>query len=120
MRGGGSHGLAAGFWTDDTSMALCLAESLIECGGFDAGDQMHRYVRWLDEGYWSSTGECFDIGMTTRASLSRFKDDADTTAAVCGQIAGAFYGAAAIPEEWRSQLHRGDEVEGIGARLLGT
>ena len=45
MRGGGSHGLDAGCWTDDTSMALCLAESLIECGGFDAGDQMRRYVR---------------------------------------------------------------------------
>ncbi len=47
-------------------------------------------------------------------------DDADTTAAVCGQIAGAFYGAAAIPEEWKSQLHRGDEVEGMGVALLGA
>lgn len=265
MRGGGTHDLPAGYWTDDTSMALCLAESLIECGGFDADDQMRRYVRWLDEGYWSSTGECFDIGMTTRSSLSRFKaapddpfagstdplkagngslmrlapvpiyfrrdaelavrmagessrtthgapecvdacrlfawlllrafeatdksflhvnpdampdgaplarrlhslatgtysdkpeehirgsgyvfhcmeaalwcfgrtdtfgeavlmavnlgDDADTTAAVCGQIAGAFYGAGGIQEDWTSQLHRGDELEGMWARLLGS
>ena len=38
MTGGGPHGLAPGQWTDDTSMALCLAESLIECKGFDAAD----------------------------------------------------------------------------------
>ena len=36
MIGGGPFGLRAGQWTDDTSMALCLATSLIECGGFDA------------------------------------------------------------------------------------
>ena len=264
MRAGGSHGLDAGYWTDDTSLALCLAESLIECGGFDAIDQMRRYVRWLDEGHWSSTGSCFDIGLTTRASLSRFKatgdpmagstdsdragngslmrlapvpihfhrdvetavrmagessrtthgaeecvdacrlfawlllrafeaedksflrvdpdampdgaplarrlrslalgayahkpedhisgsgyvfdcmeaalwcfartdsfsdavlmavnlgDDADTTGAVCGQIAGAFYGVGAIPEEWKSQLHRGDEVEEMCLGLVAT
>ena len=56
MIGGGPFGLRAGQWTDDTSMALCLATSLIECGGFDAMDQMRRYVRWRDEGYLSSTG----------------------------------------------------------------
>lgn len=67
-----THGLPAGYWTDDTSMALCLAESLIESGGFDAEDQMGHYVRWLNEGYWSSTGGCFDIGYTTRAALGRF------------------------------------------------
>ncbi len=45
MVGGGPFGLAPGQWTDDTSMALCLAESLIECGGFDPEDQMRRYLR---------------------------------------------------------------------------
>lgn len=73
MTGGGPHGLEAGQWTDDTSMALCLAESLIECGGFDATDQMQRYVRWYREGYLSSTGHCFDIGNATRAALQRFE-----------------------------------------------
>ena len=264
MSRGGAHGLPAGYWTDDTSMALCLAESLIESGAFDAQDQMRRYLRWLEEGYWSSTGGCFDIGYTTRAALGRFRvtgnpmsgstdsdhagngslmrlapvpiyfrhdvelavrmagessrtthgaeecvdacrlfawlllrafeaedksfrqvdpgtmpdraplsrrvealargtyadktedeirgsgyvvdcleaslwcfarsdsfaeavlmavnlgDDTDTTGAVCGQIAGAFYGVGGIPGEWREQLHRGGELEGMGMGLLET
>ena len=62
MIGRGRSGFEARQWTDDTSMALCLATSLIETGGFDPLDQMQRYVRWFREGYMSSTGECFDIG----------------------------------------------------------
>ena len=72
MVGGGPFRLRPGQWTDDTSMALCLATSLVECGGFDAADQMQRYVRWWREGYLSSTGSCFDIGNTVSAALSRF------------------------------------------------
>jgi ADP-ribosyl-[dinitrogen reductase] hydrolase len=73
MTGGGPFHLPAGAWTDDTSMALCLAESLIECRGFDPVDQLARYVRWYREGHWSSTGRCFDIGNATRAALERFE-----------------------------------------------
>ena len=72
MVGGGPFELEPGQWTDDTSMALCLATSLVECGGFDARDQMTRYVRWRDEGYLSSTGSFFDIGVTVNAALTRF------------------------------------------------
>jgi ADP-ribosyl-[dinitrogen reductase] hydrolase len=72
MVGGGPFRLAAGAWTDDTSMALCLASSLAELGRFDAGDQMRRYCDWFEKGYLSSTGHCFDIGMTVRRSLVRF------------------------------------------------
>ncbi len=77
MVGGGPFRLEPGQWTDDTSMALCLAESLLECGGFDAADQMQRYVRWWREGYMSSTGSCFDIGNTVSAALARFLEDGD-------------------------------------------
>ena len=73
MVGGGPFGLAPGQWTDDTSMALCLAESLLNQGGFDARDQMGRYLNWWQWGYLSSTGHCFDIGMTVRQALARFK-----------------------------------------------
>lgn len=73
--GGGPFRLAAGEWTDDTSMALCLAESLISCKGFDARDQMERYLRWYREGHFSSNGRCFDIGNTVRAALERFARD---------------------------------------------
>lgn len=74
MVGGGPFGLKPGQWTDDTSMALCLGESLLTCNGFDARDQMARYLNWWQWGYWSATGECFDIGMTVRQALSRFQD----------------------------------------------
>lgn len=73
MVGGGPFGLAAGQWTDDTSMALCLAESLVERAGFDAQDQMRRYLKWYREGYLSSTGHCFDVGSTVSAALRRFE-----------------------------------------------
>jgi ADP-ribosyl-[dinitrogen reductase] hydrolase len=73
MVGGGPFGLKPGQWTDDTSMALCLATSLLEAKGFDPADQMDRYLRWFEEGYLSSTGECFDIGNTVRAALMRYK-----------------------------------------------
>jgi ADP-ribosyl-[dinitrogen reductase] hydrolase len=45
MTGGGPFKLPPGAWTDDTSMALCLAESLLTCGAFNAQDQMERYLR---------------------------------------------------------------------------
>lgn len=80
MVGGGPFGLKPGQWTDDTSMALCLAESLVECQGFDADDQMRRYRRWYREGYLSSTGRCFDIGNTVRAAIERFETTGDPIA----------------------------------------
>ncbi|MHB0856385.1 MAG: ADP-ribosylglycohydrolase family protein [Anaerolineae bacterium] len=74
MVGSGPFHLQPGEWTDDTSMALCLAASLVECGGFDPHDQMQRYVRWWREGYMSSNGRCFDIGGTTSSALGRFRE----------------------------------------------
>ncbi len=77
MVGGGPFRLEPGQWTDDTSMALCLAVSLVECNGFDARDQMERYCRWRDEGYLSSNGRCFDIGGTVASALARFQRTGD-------------------------------------------
>lgn len=73
MIGGGPFHLKPGEWTDDTSMALCLAASLIEHKGFNPHDQMQRYLRWRNEGYMSSNGTCFDIGGTVSSSLRRFE-----------------------------------------------
>jgi ADP-ribosylglycohydrolase len=228
MVGGGPFRLAPGQWTDDTSMALCLAESLVTQQGFDPADQMARYLRWYREGYLSSTGRCFDIGNTVREALERFErtqepysgstdprsagngsimrlapvplfyspnpseaivksgessrathgataavdacrylgallvgavngdrkeallsdyvvksleaalwafyhtrsfkagcllavnlgDDADTTGAVYGQLAGAFYGEGAIPGSWRSKLTQRHLIESLAERLF--
>jgi ADP-ribosylglycohydrolase len=164
MLGGGPFGLQAGEWTDDTSMALCLAESLV-LHGFDPKDQIERYIRWWKEGHMSSTGRCFDIGNTVRPALQRFErtgepfsgwddpysagngyvvrcleaalwafhcsrsfrdecllavnlgDDVDTTAAVYGQLAGAWYGASRIPEERRGQVAMLEEIRGLAGKL---
>lgn len=77
MVGGGPFSLEPGEWTDDTSMALCLAESLVEKRGFDPLDQMQRYVRWRRDGHYSVKGYCFDIGNATSAALYRFERSGD-------------------------------------------
>lgn len=77
MVGGGPFNLKPGQWTDDTSMALCLAESLLRKNGFEAADQMGRYLNWWQWGYLSSTGDCFDIGMTVREALGRYQVTGD-------------------------------------------
>jgi ADP-ribosyl-[dinitrogen reductase] hydrolase len=73
MIGGGPFNLQPGQWTDDTSMALCLGESLVQCQSFDAHNQMERYVRWWQDGYLSVKGYCFDIGITVRGALRKFQ-----------------------------------------------
>lgn len=77
MVGGGPFNLKPGQWTDDTSMALCLATSLVNIGGFDAVDQMNRYCHWYEHGYLSSTGKCFDIGNTVSQALHQYKVSGD-------------------------------------------
>ncbi|WP_406854635.1 ADP-ribosylglycohydrolase family protein [Alsobacter sp. KACC 23698] len=72
MLGGGPFALNPGQWTDDTSMAIALAESLIAHPEFDPVDVMKRFVRWADHGDYSCTGTCFDIGITTRLALNQF------------------------------------------------
>lgn len=73
MTGGGPFGLIPGGWTDDTSIALALADSLIACRGFDAADLMTRFVAWRRDGAYSHTGTCFDIGITTAQALAHFE-----------------------------------------------
>ena len=74
MVGGGPFLLKPGQWTDDTSMALCIADSLLAQGRYDSFDVMERYDRWCKEGYRSSTGTCFDIGNQVTRSLWDFRE----------------------------------------------
>jgi ADP-ribosyl-[dinitrogen reductase] hydrolase len=76
FRAGGPHGLAAGEWTDDTSMALALADSIAEVG-WDLNDQAARYVAWWRTGAYSVNGRAFDIGVTTSDALRRFLESGD-------------------------------------------
>lgn len=70
--GGGPFQLKPGEWTDDTSMALCLAESLVTKQAFDPVHQLETYLRWYRDGHFSVKGRCFDIGIQTSGSLDRF------------------------------------------------
>lgn len=76
-RAGGPHWLDPGEWTDDTSMALAMADSLSR--GWDLNDQARQYVEWLKKGKYSVTGSCFDIGMTCRAGLEAFRNGEDAS-----------------------------------------
>ena len=110
--GGGPFRLQPGQWTDDTSMALCLAASLIESGEFDAMDQMQRYVRWWQEGYLSSTGYCFDIGTTVCSALSRFRNTGEAYAGSTEAMSagnGSLMRLAPVP-----MYFAGDAAEAIG------
>lgn len=105
MVGGGPFGLPAGAWTDDTSMALCLAESILDCGGQDHVDQMRRYVLWRRQGYLSSTGECFDIGGTTSAQLARFERSGEAVDPHVDEDSaanGSLMRLAAVPIRWHA------------------
>lgn len=77
MQGGGKFRLKPGEWTDDTSMALCLADSLIACNGFNPVDQMGRYKRWIDTGYRSCRPHPIGIGKTVLQSLMKFQRSGD-------------------------------------------
>ena len=70
MVGGGPFDLPRGAWSDDTAMALCLAESLLESNGFDARDQVDRYAKWQQQGYMSATGQCVGITASTAKALA--------------------------------------------------
>lgn len=75
MQGGGPFGLKAGEWTDDTSMALCLADSYLAKNDLDYADYLNRLCRWYKNGENSTTGACFDIGLTTRKALEGWMKD---------------------------------------------
>ena len=71
--GGGMFNLNPGEFTDDTSLALCLAESLTRCNGFDAKDQMETYWKWLSEGHLSIRDKAVGIGKTTMRAIFEYK-----------------------------------------------
>ncbi len=104
--GGGPFNLKPGQWTDDTSMALCLADSLIRKNGFDPIDQLETYGRWEGQGLFSVKGYCFDIGSTTMSALTSFRanprpDAGPTSTNSAGN--GSIMRLAPVPMMWASR-----------------
>lgn len=80
MRGYGTYNQPAGTWSDDTSMTLCLLDSLAR--GLDYTDIMKRFSSWLGEGKYTPHGEIFDVGNTSQKAVTRF--DNGTPPLLCG------------------------------------
>jgi len=119
MVGGGPFRLPVGAWTDDASMAMCLAESILDTGSLDPADQLRRYVNWWRHGYWSSTDRCFDIGTTTRGALSRFEQtgavtdpDPDDESAANGSLMRL----APAPIRWHTDIAEAADRSGESSR----
>lgn len=75
MKANDNFDLPAGCFTDDTSMALCLAHALVDSNGQSKTvDQVEKYIAWWRKGYQSSTGRCFDIGMSTHRALAGWNE----------------------------------------------
>lgn len=119
MVGGGPFHLEPGQWTDDTSMALCLAESMSTVEGMDLADQLRRYVRWRDEGLWSSNGRCFDIGNTTSSQLRRFErtgEAVDPNPNEEHAANGSLMRLAPVPIAWHRSVPDAAEQSGESSR----
>lgn len=120
MVGGGPFRLKLGEWTDDTALALALMDSLLDHPELDEADLMHRFCRWHEEGAYSCTGTCFDIGNTTRQALSRWKRTGDPIAGATTQDTagnGSLMRLAPVPiRHWRDR----DRMRNVADRQSRT
>ena len=90
-----TFGTPPGYWTDDGSMALCVAESVARLGRFDRADVGNNFVRWLRDGFLSSLPHAFDVG-------------------------GAKYGVGAIPERWLAAVKDRAKLADLFDRFLAA
>jgi len=109
MRGGGPFNLNPGEWTDDTSMALALADTISIKGTVDKTDLMERFCFWRYNGWYSHNGRCFDIGNTTMAAILKYKklnkyEDAEPLDSYCGN--GSIMRLAPVPVRWHNDIEQ--------------
>jgi ADP-ribosylglycohydrolase len=93
MIGGGTHGQLKGTWSDDTSMALCLIDSL--CNGLNYTDIANKFSGWLYDCEWTPHGEVFDHGLSTKSAIDRWRVGA-TFATECGGLGNASNGNGSV------------------------
>jgi ADP-ribosyl-[dinitrogen reductase] hydrolase len=120
MTGGGYFSLKAGQWTDDTSQALCLAESLIECPGYDPLNFAEKLSDWVIDGKYSSTGKCFGIGQTTLQALGQFNRTRDPDSGVThlrGDSNGSIMRMAPAAIRWWKQPHLAVKIAGAQSKV---
>jgi len=117
MIGGGSFYLHPGEWTDDTSMALCLCDSLLERRRFDPIDQLERYLRWYQSAYMSSTSYCVDVGSTTQSALNAFMTQrAPYVTSAAGKGNGSLMRLVPVPLAFSSHPELAIDLSGLSSR----
>ena len=119
FHGGGMFKLNAGEWTDDTSMALCLAESLTRCNGFDAKDQMETYWKWLAEGHLSVRDKAVGVGKTTMRAIFEYKKSGDPYSSVTNPMSagnGCIMRLAPVPLFYADDPLKAIEMSGESSR----
>jgi len=114
--GGGKFKLAAGEWTDDTTMALCLGQSLLASGTVDLEDFMLRLQAWLEQGENTVPGKCFDIGVTTRAAIERYAADGNPAAGGTDEMSAGNASLVRLAPLAIFSAHDPDAAEVLAAR----
>jgi len=119
FHGGGMFKLNAGEFTDDTSMALCLAESLNRCNGFDAKDQMETYWKWLAEGHLSVRDKAIGVGKTTMRAIFQYKKSGDPYSSVTNSMSagnGCIMRLAPVPLFYANDPLKAIEMSGESSK----
>ena len=109
LTGGGYFHLKPGEWTDDTALALCSAESLVERKNFDPHDHLIRFLRWYREGYMSTRPQSFGVGLVTASALMRFESTHEDFCGPTGEKTaenGSLMRIAPVPLFYANQLLR--------------
>ncbi len=69
MKGYGTYNLPPGTFSDDSSLAFCLAEALTE--EYSLQKIADNFVKWLNHNYWTPRGNVFDVDISTREAIRR-------------------------------------------------
>lgn len=109
----GTHNQPIGTWSDDSSLTFCLAEMLTE--NYDLKNLANRFINWYEYGYWTASGEVFDIGIATSKAIYNLEQDINPI--IAGGLAGLLYGFEAIPTKWINRLVRKDDIYDLCNRL---
>jgi len=103
------------FWTDDTSQALCLADSLISTKKFELNDQLQRYSKWLFEGYLSCKEWAYGCGPTARLAITDFKSSGTPKPVSNQETNGALMRLSPVPLFYSHDLEEAIKKSGESA-----
>lgn len=108
-------GLIKTFYQPTSPKATAIAEGKYFQETYEQLTGSGYVIESLESALW-----CFHHSSNFKDAIllaANLGNDADTTAAICGQIAGAFYGYESIPFEWRNRLYENDDISALAMEL---